>query len=51
MEALVSRVEAATERAVQAADRAVADSEAASRAAERTVATVQKMERRGHHRR
>jgi hypothetical protein len=47
MAVLAARVEAAAERAVQAADRAVMESEAAARAADRTVATVQKMEQRG----
>jgi len=46
MEGLVARVEAAAERATQAAERAVAASDAANRAAERTLATVQKMEQR-----
>lgn len=51
MEALVSRVEAAAERAAQAADRAAVESEAAVRAADRTVATVQKMGQRARPRR
>jgi hypothetical protein len=46
-EALVARIEAAAERAAQAADRAAQDSEAATRAAERTVNIVDKMEQEG----
>lgn len=42
-EALVARIEAASERAAQAADRAAEQSEAAMRAADRTTAIVNKM--------
>lgn len=43
-EAVLSRLEAAAERAAQAADRATTESEAAARAAERTESIVSKME-------
>jgi hypothetical protein len=42
-EALVARIEAAAERAAQAADRAVEQSEAAARAADRTVTVVERI--------
>ena len=45
-EALVARIEAAAERAAQAADRATAESEAAVRAADRTTNIVETMEPR-----
>lgn len=44
---LVARIEAAAERAAQAADRAVEQSEAAERAANRTVSVVEKMSKGG----
>ena len=50
-EALVARIEAAAERAAQAADRATAESEAAVRAADRTTNIVEKMEPRAAARR
>jgi len=43
MNTLVARIEAAAERASQAADKAVEQSEAAERAANRTVSIVEKM--------
>lgn len=50
-EALVARIEAAAERAAQAADRATAESEAAVRAADRTTNIVETMEPRAAARR
>lgn len=50
-EALVARIEAAAERAAQAADRATAESEAAVHAADRTTNIVEKMEPRAAARR
>ena len=50
-EALVARIEAAAERAAQAADRATAESEAAIRAADRTTNIVETLEPRAAARR
>ncbi|HEX7409786.1 MAG TPA: hypothetical protein VF515_19320 [Candidatus Binatia bacterium] len=50
-EALVARIEAAAERAAQAADRATAESEAAVRAADRTTNIVETLEPRAAARR